>query len=334
VLQDRASVALRRFLVGDQLPIDPADSPGDPGLLGPSSVSWQLLADPASLVGGVAALLTQTCHPLAVQGVADHSAYRSDPLGRLRRTVQYVTVSTYGSVAEAERAARFVRRAHATVRGTAPDGTPYSADDPHLMTWVHDSLVAGVLASARRFGSHELTDAAADAFVAEQAEIAALLGLSVARTVDELHAELDAFRSELSSTAATRESLRFLARPPLPLAARPAYQAVFWAAVDLLDAEHRGVLELPAARAARTAGTVAATALVRTWRTFLPRSEVRAAASARIAAGAATPDATEHGAMGGDVTGHDATGHDATGHGVTEPGTAHGGAAVPGVQQA
>ena len=36
------------------------------------------------------ALLLQTLHPLAMAGVADHSGYRDDPLGRLRRTAQFV----------------------------------------------------------------------------------------------------------------------------------------------------------------------------------------------------------------------------------------------------
>lgn len=281
-------MALRRFLVGE-LPIDPTCSPGDPGLLGPSSVSWSLLADPSSLVGGIAALLTQSCHPLAVQGVADHSSYRQDPLGRLRRTVQYVTVSTFGSVAEAERAAGWVRRAHARVRGVTPDGVPYSADDPHLMTWVHDSLVAGILASATRFGTSRLTTEQADMFVAEQAVVASMLGLTVARSVDELHDELAAFGPELRCTPATRDSVRFLARPPLPPAARPAYQALFWAAATLLEPAHRDVLELPHATGVQRAASRTTSALLGAWRVLLPRSEVRAAAMTRIAAPAVAP---------------------------------------------
>ncbi|HEY6634681.1 MAG TPA: oxygenase MpaB family protein, partial [Acidimicrobiia bacterium] len=57
------------------------DHPGDPGLLGPESVSWRLLADPAAFVGGLRGLLIQAAHPEVVAGVGDHSRYRDDPFG-------------------------------------------------------------------------------------------------------------------------------------------------------------------------------------------------------------------------------------------------------------
>ncbi|MED6328609.1 MAG: oxygenase MpaB family protein, partial [Actinomycetota bacterium] len=65
------------------------DHPGDPGLFGPGSVTWRVMCDCSTFVGGVRALLVQAAHPEVAAGVGDHSSYRSDPLGRLSRTAAY-----------------------------------------------------------------------------------------------------------------------------------------------------------------------------------------------------------------------------------------------------
>ena len=70
---------------------------GDPGILGPGSVSWRVVGDASAFVAGIRALLVQTAHPEVVAGVENHSRYRSDPLGRLTRTSAYVTATTYGA---------------------------------------------------------------------------------------------------------------------------------------------------------------------------------------------------------------------------------------------
>ena len=72
-------------------------------LCGPGSASWRVIGEPAAIAGGLRALLLQVAHPLAMAGVADHSAFRTDPLGRLHRTSAYVTASTFGSTPEALR---------------------------------------------------------------------------------------------------------------------------------------------------------------------------------------------------------------------------------------
>lgn len=79
------------------------------------------------MAGGVAALMLQTLHPLALAGVWDHSSFRTDILGRLRRTTTFVACTTYASTAEAERLIAMVGAIHRKVRGTAPNGRRYSA---------------------------------------------------------------------------------------------------------------------------------------------------------------------------------------------------------------
>ncbi len=93
--------------------IDFENPAGDPGLFGPQSVIWRVHCDFTSMLcGGVSALLLQMLHPLALAGVWDHSNFREDMLGRLRRTSQFVSVTTFGPTAEAERLIAKVRAIH------------------------------------------------------------------------------------------------------------------------------------------------------------------------------------------------------------------------------
>lgn len=115
--------------------VDFENPPGDPGLFGPQSVIWQVHRDFTSMLcGGVSALLLQMLHPLALAGVWDHSNFREDMIGRLRRTSQFVSVTTFGPTAEAERLIAKVKAIHLRVTGVGSDGTPYAASDPALLT--------------------------------------------------------------------------------------------------------------------------------------------------------------------------------------------------------
>ena len=92
------------------------------GWFGPGSTIWAVHADAATLVGGVRALLVQAMHPTVLAGFDQHSDYREEPESRLQRTAAFVTVTTFGTTAQAEAACDRVRRAHAPVRGRTPDG--------------------------------------------------------------------------------------------------------------------------------------------------------------------------------------------------------------------
>ncbi|MDY7100922.1 MAG: oxygenase MpaB family protein, partial [Actinomycetota bacterium] len=185
--------------------------PGEPGLFAPDSVTWRVHADTSMLIGGLRALLLQTLHPLAMAGVAEHSDYRNDPWGRLRRTSQFVGATTYGGAAEAERAIETVIRVHERVRGVAPNGLPYRASDPHLITWVHATEVDSFLRTYQRYGHGTLTDAEADRYVAEMAVIGQRLGGSdVPTSRAELRVWLRGVRPELRAGAQARDGVRFL----------------------------------------------------------------------------------------------------------------------------
>ncbi|SEI46970.1 oxygenase MpaB family protein [Frateuria terrea] len=218
---------IRRWVLG-AFPRDPDggldyDHPaGDPGLFGPDSVTWRIHADfPGMLSGGLAALMMQTLHPLALAGVWDHSNFRGDLVGRLRRTTTFVGATTYAPCAAAERLIEHVRHVHGFVRGTAEDGTPYSADDPALLTWVHVTEAHSFLAGYRRFGQRDVPRAIADRYFDEVRRIAEALG---ARGVPASEAEVaDYFatvRPQLACSDRSREVLHILAgvRLPVPLA--------------------------------------------------------------------------------------------------------------------
>ncbi|HEX2073839.1 MAG TPA: oxygenase MpaB family protein [Geodermatophilus sp.] len=126
----------------------PAGLPGDPGLFGPGSEVWRIGRERVLLAAGPAALLLQLAHPLVAAGVADHSRFSADPLGRLRATLDATLTVTFGDSRQAAAAAARVRSRHRYVTGRTrstigrfPAGTPYRAEDPQLALWVHATLV-------------------------------------------------------------------------------------------------------------------------------------------------------------------------------------------------
>lgn len=149
------------------------------GLLGGSSVTGRVLAEPASIAGGVRGLMVQAAHPLAMAGVAEHSRYRAAPLERLEGTSTWVTTAAYATVEVVVDQARRVRAMHRRVVGEH-EGTPYSAEDPRLLVWISIALTSSFLATHQLYAPVGLTAAECDRFVAEQARVAALLDPRVA----------------------------------------------------------------------------------------------------------------------------------------------------------
>jgi uncharacterized protein (DUF2236 family) len=224
--------------------------------------------DASMFVGGVRALLLQSLHPLAMAGVAAHSGYKGDPWGRLQRTSHFLAVTTFGTAEDAETMVARIRAVHERVRGTAPDGRPYAASDPHLLRWVHIAEIDSFLTAHQRFGREPLDAAGRDRYVAETARVAEALGaVDPPRTEAELRAQLQEYRPELVGTQAAREAARFiLLTPPLPPLARVPYAAIAGAAVEMMPGWGRAELALPWVPAvssvlARPAGAVITSAI-------------------------------------------------------------------------
>jgi len=207
----------------------------------------QVHGDSAMFIGGIRALLLQSLHPLAMAAMAEHSDYRGDPWGRLQRTSFFLAVTTFGRESDAREAIARVRAIHERVTGTAPDGRPYAASDPHLLTWVHLAEVDSFLAAHGRFGSSRLDQAGRDGYVADMARIGAELGVpDPPFTQAELAGRIGAYRGELAATPQSREAARFLLlQPPLPAIALAPYGMLAAAAVSLLPGWARQLLRLP-----------------------------------------------------------------------------------------
>ncbi|MDH1630497.1 oxygenase MpaB family protein [Pseudomonas mosselii] len=210
---------------------------GDPGLFGPQSISWQVHGDfPSMLVGGISALMLQLLHPLALAGVWDHSNFRQDLLGRLRRTSQFISGTTFGSTRDAEWLIDKVRTIHLKVTGTAPDGRPYAASDPDLLTWVHVAEVSSFLAAHLRYRNPRLPRAEQDAYYNEIALIAERLGArDVPRSCAEVDDYLRRMRPQLQCGARSLEVVDILLKAPAPSRmAEPVGKLMLKAGIDLL----------------------------------------------------------------------------------------------------
>lgn len=217
--------------------IDYEHPAGEPGLFGPRSVIWQVHGDFTSMMcGGISALLLQMLHPLALAGVWDHSNFREDMLGRLRRTSQFISATTFGTTRDAERLIERVKHIHLQVSGQASDGTPYEASDPQLLTWVHVAECSSFMAAHLRYRRPGLAVSEQDRYYREAARIAEALGARDVPTSSAAVADyLQAQRPQLCSDGRTREVANLLLNAPAPsrLARLPG-ALMMRAGIDLL----------------------------------------------------------------------------------------------------
>ena len=210
-----ASKMLRSLFSGPILPMEQyTDPPGDPGLFGPDSVAWRVHADLAVALGGVAALMLQSLHPLALAGVIEHSDFKEAPLERLSRTASFVRGTIYGSTPVAESMIDTVRRVHLHVVGTAPDGRPYAATDPDLLRWIHVAEVYCFMAAHRRYHPRPVRGAEIDRYYNEMAVVAEKLGAThVPHSRLEVNEYFRRVRPQLAKTEQVIRTIHFLTHP-------------------------------------------------------------------------------------------------------------------------
>lgn len=250
---------------GSQAPVRRSDAALHP----PGSVIWRVHGDVTTMtVGGIAALLMQMLHPAALAGVWDHSVFRDDMMGRLRRTARFIAVTTYAAQDDAHAAIAQVRRIHAGVRGTLADATPYAASDPHLLAWVHACEATAFLDAWIAFGQPGMPRAEQDRYFAEAALVARELGADpVPCSRAEADALLARFRPELEVNRRTREVARLILRQrPPSAAAAPVHALLVQAAVAILPRWARRMHALappPLVAPAARAGTLAVAGALR-----------------------------------------------------------------------
>lgn len=256
----------------------PQDRGADPGLFGPESVTWRVVADPILWLAGVRSLLLQALHPVAMAAVAEHSGFREDPWGRLLRTSEYIGVTTYGTALEAQRAGARIRGVHRRIRGVEPlSGRAYRADDPDLLLWVHCAVVESFLTTVQRCGVR-LGPGAADRYYAEQVTSAELVGIDpeiVPASEAQMREYFTRMRPELRLSAQAREVARFIVLPPMdgPIlyAGRPLWAGLSALAFAMLPRWARRMYGLPGLPTTDLTASVQGRAL-RTSLLALPRS--------------------------------------------------------------
>ena len=220
----------------------------DEGLFGPDSAVWEVHGSVSTLVGGIRSLLLQAAHPAALAGVAEHSRYESDPLGRLAGTTRWLTVTTFGATEVVAKEAARVNAMHAHVAGRFADKTgverPYAARDPRFLLWVHCAFTDSFLKAHLGLGFPLMRGG--DRYVAEWSRSAVPLGLTSApMSVAELERALQDFRDrDLTGTDVTRRVVRVILSPPFGRLAMVFYRVLANAAIATLDEPDRRLLGL------------------------------------------------------------------------------------------
>ncbi|GAA1316971.1 oxygenase MpaB family protein [Leucobacter albus] len=211
----------------------------DDGYFGPDSVSWRVFADPATKLGGVAAVLLQSLNPMMMRLFAETSDYATDIEGRGERTGLYLDTLVYGDRLHADAAAEAVNRLHANSVWTDPKtGQTLRADNEEWLAWTHNCLIYGLLRAADSFGL-ELTAAEQNRFIVEQHAAATLVGIEAPEYLPSTRAELDDYiddnRHWMALTLPAAEISRSLRKPSL--AGNPV---TTWITVNVQD----GILSL------------------------------------------------------------------------------------------
>ena len=211
----------------------------DIGLFGPGSAVWEVHGCIATLVGGIRALLMQAAHPAALTGVAEHSAYDTDPLGRLERTTRWLTITSFGSTEAIAHEARRVNQMHSRVTGQFEGRSGvdqrYSASDPRYLLWVHCAFTDSFLRAHLELG-YPMANSA-DAYVEQWLKSAEPLGLiERPRSRNELIQTMETFaRDEIAHISLTPPIVGFIMKPPFGRAGLLFYRILANAAIATID---------------------------------------------------------------------------------------------------
>ena len=216
------------------------------GLYLPNQAPWIVHADFATLVGGIRALLMQALHPGSLTGVRQHSRYKDDPLGRLAGTIRWLTVTTFGPIQSNQKEADRVNRLHTRVKGEYQTSTgesrAYQAADKDLLLWVHVAFMDSFLRTHQNYSKRPIPGGA-DEYVRLWAASVKPLGLDVApQSEAELLETLRGFDKDLVVTDDTRDVIKWIKNPPLPLLAKPFYRLFFYAALASMPQSYQALI--------------------------------------------------------------------------------------------
>lgn len=234
------------------------------GLFGPSSIVWRVSRESIVFLGAGRAALMQLAHPYVAHAIDQHSATRTDPLGRFNRTFLNVYGMIFGDLDFAMAAARRVRRVHDRIHGAIDEdvgrfarGHHYRAHDAEALYWVHATLLDTAI-QVFEIGHGPLSSAERDEYVREVARFAWMFGIP-----DELiPTDWASFQAAMERVTDSdtievgrpaRETARFLLSAPPSLVFGPAVRAYRSITAGLLPPRLREAFGLPWGRADRLA---------------------------------------------------------------------------------
>jgi uncharacterized protein (DUF2236 family) len=228
--------------------IDFASPPGEAALVPPNSMSWRIFKNPIALyIGGICAVILELADPVVRSGVWNHSSFRMDPMGRLRRTGLAAMVTIYGARSIAEPMIAGIVRMHAKISGETPAGVRFCANDARLLTWVH---ATASFSFAQAYSSYvtPLSEAQITALYLEGVPVSRLYGaLDVPTTAAELRALFDSTQQGLEPSPIIFEFLQIMRdAPAFPSQLRWMQRMMVRAAVDMLPPAIRERLGLNA----------------------------------------------------------------------------------------
>lgn len=226
---------------------------------GAGTVTWKLQREMVMLLAWGPAILLQLAHPLVARAIADHSKFRAERWGRLRRfhrTLDSMLRLCFGGEGEGQAAVARINAIHDRVHGHLPaaagaftTGTAYSARDPALLAWVHATLLEMNLRVYELYVD-DLSSAEKDRYCAEGSAIEPYFGIPEGRlpkTVRELRQYVASMLAsgEIAVTDTARALARDVVYPPVPRVAGPAIWLMRLPSVGLLPARIREAYGFP-----------------------------------------------------------------------------------------
>jgi uncharacterized protein (DUF2236 family) len=223
MLDELIRKTVREMVGGSGPPVAFLVPKGDRGLFGPESAAWKVHADFISMmIGGISSLILQALHPQALAGVWDHSSFREDLKGRLGRTAFFIAATTYGPTDMANNIIQKVNQIHTKITGLDEFGNPYSATDPHLLTWVHLTETRSFMSAFEVYRKEKLSPKEKDQYFLEMKILGERMGATgVPNGYAETESAIKTYVPELYFGDRSKSIIQLLEHFPSNLAAKP-----------------------------------------------------------------------------------------------------------------
>lgn len=193
-----------------------------PAALGPDTLAWKHAGDNLQLLMAGTTLLLQLSHPVVGAGVGDHSVFKKDPWGRLKRTTEWGLRLLYGGPEGSPQAGRELRDLHRDIKGSDDKGRRYFALDPEAYTWVHMTTYYTLVTTQKHFGETPFTPAEEAQLYQEWVQQGRVLGIRDQDMPQDLDSFWAYFNGMLEKRLEVTETGRYLLDVSLKVMKRPA----------------------------------------------------------------------------------------------------------------